>query len=60
MSKSSVLHIERETYINDHSKNELAHILLTDATRNKQGSKNTRVQTVVHLSFTMMKSRKYT
>ena len=30
-------------YINDHSKNELVHILLTGETRYKQGSKDARV-----------------
>ena len=46
-------------YINDRSKNELAHILLIGEIHNKQGSKDARVRIVVPLTWTLIKSRKY-
>ena len=60
MSKSMAFHSVGAAYINDRSKNELAHILLTEGTCNKQGSNDARVRTVVHISFTLIKSNKYT
>ena len=56
MSKSRVLHSVGATYINDRSKNLLAHILLTERTRNKQRSNDARVLTIVLLSWTLIKS----
>ena len=41
--KSSAFHSVGEAYVNDRSKNELAHILLIGGTHNKQGSKYARV-----------------
>ena len=51
ISKSRALHTVGVAYINDRSKNELAHILLIGGTHNKQGSKDARVRIVVPLSL---------
>ena len=47
ISKSRAFHGVGTAYINDRSKNELAHILLIGGTHNKQGSKDARVRIVV-------------
>ena len=59
MSKSIAFHSIGAAYINDRSKNELAHILLIGGTHNKQGSKDARVRIVVILTLNLIKSRKY-
>ena len=43
-------------YINNRSKNELAHIFLIGGTHNKQGSNDVRVQRVVTLTLILIKS----
>ena len=54
ISKSSVFHRVGAAYINDRSKNELAHISLIGGTHNKQGSKDARVRIVVLLTLTLI------
>ena len=41
------------------SENELAHVLLIGGTHNKQGSKDARVRIVVLVTFSLIKSHKY-
>ena len=59
ISKSRAFHNVGAAYINDRSKNELAHILLIGGTHNKQGSKDARVRIVVLLTLSLIKSHKY-
>ena len=59
LSKSMSFHSVGAAYINDRSKNELAHILLIGGTHNKQGSKDARVRIVVLLTLSLIKSHKY-
>ena len=59
ISKSRAFHNVGAAYINDRSKNELAHILLIGGTHNKQGSKYARVRIVVLLTLSLIKSHKY-
>ena len=49
ISQSRVFHNVIAAYINERSKNELAQIVLTGGTRNKQGSKDSRVRTELHI-----------
>ena len=53
ISKSREFHSVGAAYINDRSKNELAHILLIGGTHHKQGSKDARVRIVVPLTLTL-------
>ena len=46
ISKSRAFHSVGAAYINDRSKNELAHILLIGGTHNKQGSNDAHVRIV--------------
>ena len=46
-------------YINDLSKNELAHILPIRGTHNKQGSNGVHVQIIVPLTLNLIKLLKY-
>ena len=59
ISKSMAFHSLGATYINDRSKNDLAHILLIEGTHNKQGSNDARVRIVVLLTLNLIKSHKY-
>ena len=59
MSKSRTFHNVGAAYIKDLSNNELAHVLLIGGTHNKQGSKDARVQIVVLLTLSLIKSHKY-
>ena len=59
ISKSRAFHSVGAAYINDQSKNELAHILLIGRTHNKQGSKDARVRIVVLLTLNLIKSHTY-
>ena len=59
ISKSMAFHSVGAAYINDRSKNELAHILLIGGSHNKQGSKAARVRIVVLLTLNLIKSHKY-
>ena len=59
ISKSRVFHSVGAAYINDRSKNELAHVLLIGETHNKQGSKDARVRIVVLITLNLIKSHKY-
>ena len=51
MSKSMALHCVSAAYTNVHSKNELAHLLLTEGTHSKQGSMHIRVKTVLSTKY---------
>ena len=57
--KSRAFHNVGAAYTKDLSKNELAHVLLIGGTHNKQGSKDARVRIVVLLTFSRIKSHKY-
>ena len=59
ISKSRVFHNVGAAYTKDISKNELAHVLLIGGTHNEQGSKDARVRIVVLLTFSLIKSHKY-
>ena len=59
ISKSRAFHNVGAAYTKDLSKNELAHVLLIGETHNKQGSKDARVRIVVLLTFSLIKSHKY-
>ena len=59
ISKSRAFHSVGVAYINDLSKNELAHVLLIGGTFNKQGSNDARVRIVVLLTLSLIKSHKY-
>ena len=59
ISKSRAFHSVGAAYINDRSKNELAHILLIGGTHNKQGSKDARIRIVVLLTLNLIKSHMY-
>ena len=59
ISKSRAFHNGGAAYTKDISKNELAHVLLIEGTHNKQGSKDARVQIVVLLTLSLIKSHKY-
>ena len=57
--QSRAFHNVGAAYTKDLSKNELAHVLLIGGTHNKQGSKDARVRIVVLLTFSLIKSHKY-
>ena len=59
ISKSRAFHSVGAAYINDGTKNELAHILLIGGTHNKHGSKDARVRIVVLLILNLIYSHKY-
>ena len=59
ISKSRAFHNVGAAYTKDLSKNELAHVLLIGGTHNKQGSRDARVQIVVLLTLSLIKSHKY-
>ena len=59
ISESREFHSVGAAYINDRSKNELAHILLIGGTHNKQGSTDARVRIVVLITLSLIKSQKY-
>ena len=59
-SKSRSFHNGGAAYTKYLSKNELAHVLLIiGGTHNKQGSKDARVQIVVLLTLSLIKSHRY-
>ena len=55
ISKSMAVHSVGATYINDLSKNDLAHILLNGGTHNKQESRDASVRIVVPLILNLIK-----
>ena len=59
MSKSRIFHNVWAAHMNDYPKNTLLQTLLNGGTRNQQGSNETRVRTVVLISFMLIKSHKY-
>ena len=59
ISKPMAFYSVGVAYMNDRSKNKLAHILLIGGTHNKQGSKDARVQIVVLLTLNLIESHKY-
>ena len=59
ISKSRAFHNVGAAYTKDLSKNELAYVLLIGGTYNKQGLKDARVRIVVLLTFSLIKSHKY-